>query len=89
MNAGDLAETAVRQTDRLLRNAEKERAFRDSRLSKVCAVSTCSVVLFMLLCYGGFLISGAVLAANYRKRGCSSWTTRGHCRKKMGVYLLT
>lgn len=34
MNAGDLAETAVRQTDRLLRNAEKERAFRDSRLSK-------------------------------------------------------
>lgn len=34
MNAGDLAEAAVRQTDRLLRNAERERAFRDSRLSK-------------------------------------------------------
>lgn len=34
MNAGDAAEAAVRQTDRMLRNAEKERAFRDSRLTK-------------------------------------------------------
>ena len=35
MNAGDAAEVAVRQTDRMLRNAEKERAFRESRLTKV------------------------------------------------------
>eukprot|EP00250_Pteridium_aquilinum_P020689 c24907_g1_i2 orf=865-4929(-) len=34
MNAGDVAEAAVRQTDRILRNAERERAFNDSRLSK-------------------------------------------------------
>ncbi|KAI5061409.1 hypothetical protein GOP47_0023914 [Adiantum capillus-veneris] len=34
INAGDLAEAAIRQTDRLLRNAERERAFRDLRLSK-------------------------------------------------------
>ncbi|MCO5588873.1 hypothetical protein L7F22_042833 [Adiantum nelumboides] len=34
MNAGDLAEAAIRQTDRMLRNAERERAFRDLRLSK-------------------------------------------------------
>ena len=35
MNAGDAAEAAVRQTDRILRNAEKERAFREARLPKV------------------------------------------------------
>ncbi|KAH7446302.1 hypothetical protein KP509_01G050700 [Ceratopteris richardii] len=34
MNAGDLADAAIRQTDRMLRNAERERAFRDYHLSK-------------------------------------------------------
>ena len=52
MNAGDAAEAAVRQTDRILRNAEKERAFREARLPKVntlCAHLIDAYIIFCIL----------------------------------------